>query len=347
MSLVFVATFSLQAQVSVVSPELSNYLKLTAGQTDSIRTLKAAANLAWRERSLKRMELGQGWTEELASVTPDANRLGRLDVDLEMLNRADREDTSRVAKGFLELLTPDQRNLLNPLRDAQRLDAAVRQAECEGLIVPRTGTSFTGDFVGNIIPATRISTSCLPLGFLPFGGDPGFAPPPPSTGMKSPTIPADPAIRQSLGLSEAQMLQIAGILQEALSKQSALRLAHRQAAAEVERRRADAVPDATVIGLQLAEIARARKETLRVEASMVPDVRAVLTEAQRTAVDHAEQTLSTFSYDAVCTGFWPRKLGNSGLVSGVTDPYWAWESLSGACWRSATAAPTNAAPRGN
>ena len=147
------------------------------------------------------------------------------------------------------------------------------------------------------------------------------------------------------------MSVIADLVAVALRKQGEMRERHSKASLEVTRCRADIVPDSSVIGLQLAELAKVGKETLAVDTALVRDVRAQLNELQLTKLEDLRETLSTFSsyeVEPACTGFLPAQVlfnwVSFGENSLLLDRYFNWASLEGGCWATPSSA-TVGAPR--
>ena len=313
-----------------VAVELSDYLVLTRDQLDAVTALKTTETEAIRGRRVRITALDAEFALEMATANPDAGRLGSLYADIERLNREGRVGILQVSVGFRSLLTPVQLVKLGLLNDAQRLNPAASAASCEGLLGPEVS-----DVPSSIVRWIGLGQRGLCFsssGRSPFSSVTQVA--------VSGTVPQNPPIRQYLELTEAQMTAIAGTVTDSLARQReafGLRDGVWQNLASLL---SEPTLDASLLGGPLAEVARLDREIVRIDATLVRDVHAELSAAQRAKLATLGDTLRLLSPEgASCMGFFVQ-------VPGFIPWLPAYEAvlfgsirnfgyLSGTCWFTA------------
>jgi Spy/CpxP family protein refolding chaperone len=115
---------------------LKELLSLSDAQLQQIREITKKQMEDLKPIGEQMREKGQALRDEMKKETPDQARVGQLTVDLKGLR--EQLKSKRAARGdsISAVLTPEQREKLNKLKEAAKLGPAVRQAAALGLIDP-------------------------------------------------------------------------------------------------------------------------------------------------------------------------------------------------------------------
>ena len=137
--LILAASFAWAQTPGPAVTQLKTFLSLTDAQVQSIQTIDGnlrASTLTLRQQiAAKRKDLNTA----ISSGSANATTLGQLQLDIQALEKQVTDAEAAVQPQMVALLTPAQQALLQKLVDAQKVQAAVREAEMIGLLSPAGG----------------------------------------------------------------------------------------------------------------------------------------------------------------------------------------------------------------
>jgi Spy/CpxP family protein refolding chaperone len=138
-ALILVATFAWAQPSGPALTGLKTYLSLTDGQVQSLQTiqkgLRSSTATLRQQVAAKQTELNTN----LQSGSASAATVGQLQLDILALRKQIGDAEAATRPQMLAVLTPNQQALLQKLVEAQKLQAAVREAEMLGLVSPAGG----------------------------------------------------------------------------------------------------------------------------------------------------------------------------------------------------------------
>jgi hypothetical protein len=138
-ALILVAAFACAQPAGPALTQLKAYLSLSDAQVQSIQAVQS--NLRTSTASLRQQMNGK--QRELNTAVREgstsAAALGQLHLDNQALQKRIADAEAAAGPQMAAVLTPAQQALLQNLVEAQKLQAAVREAEMLGFITPADG----------------------------------------------------------------------------------------------------------------------------------------------------------------------------------------------------------------
>jgi hypothetical protein len=173
---------------SGIPVELALYLNLTTGQADRMQSSLLAHQRFVSARNGRSAEISAELETEFRRDLPAPSQLGDRYVEMESIRRQIEERETALRSELREILTSQQRTLLEALERSQRLAQAVFSARQFELLPPepRTGPASLPDYLASIrgllffsgagsLPGRSIFRTCDPafpnvFNFVGFGG---------------------------------------------------------------------------------------------------------------------------------------------------------------------------------
>jgi len=126
---------TLGAILCAQTPDLKAVLGLSDSQAQSLVQLQQQKQQAL-EPLVQQIQHDQQKLQQLLGADPDPAAAGRLVIEISAIGRQAQQVTSNFQQQALNILRPEQKNHVQSLGEALRLQAAARQAVALGLLSP-------------------------------------------------------------------------------------------------------------------------------------------------------------------------------------------------------------------
>ena len=126
---------TLAAVLSAQVPDLKALLNLSVDQIQSLVQLQQQKSQTLQPL-VQQMEQDQTDLQRLLGTSPDPTAIGSLVIEINSIRGHVQQVTSNFQQQALNILRPEQRNQVQPLTEALRLQVVVQEAVALGLLSP-------------------------------------------------------------------------------------------------------------------------------------------------------------------------------------------------------------------